>query len=158
MTANNSQKNLTIHWKLVEFVQLTNQEIHDIFAARIEVFVVEQDCAFQDIDGRDLDAWHLLGKSPSGEIAAYARILAPNTLYAEPSLGRIITTQAFRGQNLGRELLQRSIDHCQSKFPGPIRIAAQSRLENFYAEFGFVVASKEYLEDGIKHIEMVMKP
>ena len=146
---------IPIDWSVKHFGELSLTELHDLLAARVEVFVVEQNCAFQDIDGRDLDAWHLLGKCQENTVAAYSRILAPGTIYREPSIGRIITTSSFRGRNLGRELLRRSIDFCRAKHPLPIRIAAQLRLEKFYEEFDFVRAGPVYLEDGIEHIEML---
>ena len=130
-----------------------------MFAARQDVFVVEQDCVFQDIDGRDPGCWHLLGRAAggdrAGELAAYSRILAPGVVFAESSIGRIVTTSNFRGMNIGRELMQQSIDRCVEKYPGPIRIGAQIRLEKFYNEFGFERASDPYDEDGIEHIEML---
>lgn len=153
-----------IEWKFSRFDSLSPQEVHDFLAARQDVFIVEQTCIFQDIDGHDPGCWHLLGygtvdKAADGEgrsqLAAYSRIVPPGVIFAQSSIGRIITTTKFRGRNIGRELMRQSIESCQSTFPGPIRIAAQIHLEKFYDEFGFTRASDPYDEDGIEHIEML---
>jgi ElaA protein len=121
------------------------------------VFVVEQNCAYQDVDGYDLDAQHLIVWSGT-EVAAYLRVIAPSVKYDERSIGRISTSHAFRGTGLGRELLARTLTRLDAAFPGePLRIGAQARLRVFYESFGFQQASAVYMEDGIPHIEMLRR-
>jgi ElaA protein len=146
-----------IAWRCAAFAELTPREVHDLLQARAAAFVVEQACVFQDVDGLDPECWHLLG-TRSGALVAYCRLLPPGTKYAEPSIGRVVTTGAVRGTGLGRQLMREALDRAQSLWPGrAIRIGAQRYLEHFYGEFGFVAVSEPYDEDGILHIEM-MRP
>ena len=143
-----------ISWRLARFDELSPREIHDIFQVRIEVFVVEQKCVFQDLDGVDPDCWHLTGFE--GQLVAYCRLVPPGTKFAEPSIGRVLTTGSARRSGAGRELMRRAVDHASRLWPGrALRIGAQKYLEHFYAEFGFVTASEPYDEDGIPHVEML---
>jgi len=144
-------------WRFAPFDALSVRELQYIYMARQAVFSVEQKCAFMDADGLDERAYHLAAWSPSQrEPLAYARLLEPGAKYAEPSIGRVITTAAARGRGLGRETMARALSHAAEIWPGAaIRIAAQSRLEAFYASLGFVIASPRFLEDGIDHTEMV---
>ena len=144
-------------WRLLPFDALSARELQYIYMARQGVFSVEQQCAFMDADGLDERAWHLAAWSPSQrEPLAYARLLEPGAKYAEPSIGRVLTTKAGRGRGLGRDTMLRALAHAAETWPGAsIRIAAQSRLEGFYASFGFVIASARFLEDGVDHTEMV---
>jgi ElaA protein len=168
-----------IAWRFARFGDLSPREIHDLYQARAAVFVVEQACAFQDLDGADVESWHLLGfgpsarPSPKGEgerapsplgegrgegkpLLAYARLVPPGVKYEEPSIGRIVTTQEVRRTGLGRALVREALARAERLWPGrAIRIGAQQRLERFYQEFGFVTASAPYDEDGIPHVEMV---
>jgi ElaA protein len=153
-----------ISWRLARFDELSPREIHGIFQARVEVFVVEQKCAFQDLDGLDPGCWHLMGFSPSplgegrgeGNLVAYCRLVPPGTKFAEPSIGRVLTTGSARRSGAGRELMRRAVDHATRLWPGrALRIGAQKYLEHFYGEFGFVTASEPYDEDGIPHVEML---
>lgn len=149
---------MTTEWQWRRYADLSPLEIHAIFAARQAVFVVEQNCPYQDLDGKDLDAWHLVAWSGK-EVAAYLRLLAPGVSYAEPSLGRILTTQMGRGSGLGRELVARGLEKINELYPMlPTRIGAQAHLHKFYGAFGFVQASEPYEEDGIPHIEMRREP
>ena len=144
-------------WRFAPFDSLTARELQYIYMARQAVFSVEQQCAFMDADGLDERAYHLAAWSRvQREPLAYARLLEPGAKYAEPSIGRVITTAAARGRGLGRETMVRALAHAAEIWPGAaVRIAAQSRLEDFYASLGFVVASPRFLEDGIDHTEMV---
>jgi len=146
-----------ITWRSCAFDELAPRELQAINSARQQVFVIEQACAYLDADGCDEHAWHLAAWSPGQRLPlAYARLVAPGVKYAEPSIGRVITTASARGTGLGRELLQRAIALAAQVFPGhAIRISAQSHLERFYQEAGFVVVSERYLEDGIAHTEML---
>jgi ElaA protein len=152
---------MKIDWRFARFPDLTPQEVHDLFQVRVAAFIVEQDCVFQDLDGIDPQCWHLLGFSPaaSGEgqvIVAYCRFVPPGVKFAEPSIGRVVTTSEVRGTGVGRELVREALRRADKLWPGrPIRIGAQKHLDRFYAEFGFVVASEPYDEDGILHIEML---
>jgi ElaA protein len=144
-----------ISWRLARFDDLSPREVHDIFRARIEVFVVEQKCVFQDIDGADPVSWHLIGKE-EGDVVAYCRLVPPGAKFAEPSIGRVLTTGSARRSGAGRELMRRAVDHATRLWPGrALRIGAQQYLERFYGEFGFVTASQPYDEDGIPHVEML---
>jgi ElaA protein len=142
-------------WRFAHFDELTPREVHDLFQLRVAVFVLEQNCPFQDLDGADLDAWHLLGRAGNA-LQAYCRLLSPGVKFPEASIGRVITSQEARGTGLGRVLMAEALQRAQSLWPGqPIRIGAQARLEKFYEGFGFRRASDEYIEDGIPHIEML---
>ncbi|HEY2629471.1 MAG TPA: GNAT family N-acetyltransferase [Usitatibacter sp.] len=146
-----------MHWHFAKFDDLSPRDIHDVYQARIAVFVIEQECPFQDVDGADLPCWHLIGRaSPSGEVLAYSRLVPPGVKYPEPSIGRILTTANARGKGLGRELVAESIARAEKLWPGQsIKIGAQQRLERFYEGYGFARTSEPYDEDGIMHIEMV---
>ena len=142
-------------WRFAPFTQLGAREVHDILQARSAVFVVEQNCVFQDMDGADPASWHLFA-TRQGAIAAYCRLVPAGVKFAEPSIGRVLTAQAARGTGLGRSLMREAIGRCGALWPGAaIRIGAQLHLERFYGEFGFARASAPYEEDGIPHIEML---
>lgn len=141
--------------KRVAFDALDLNTLYDLLHLRQAVFCVEQNCAYQDLDRKDQTAWHVLAYL-KGELAGTLRILMPNTSYPEAaSIGRVATTQKFRGQNVGRALMTFAVGECLVMFPNlPIRIGAQRYLEAFYQSFGFETCSEIYLEDGIEHIEM----
>jgi ElaA protein len=142
-------------WRFAPFGELGAREVHDILQARSAVFVVEQNCVFQDMDGADAASWHLFARR-QGAIAAYCRIVPAGVKFAEPSIGRVLTAQAARSTGLGRSLMREAIGRCAALWPGAaIRIGAQLHLERFYGEFGFARASAPYEEDGIPHIEML---
>jgi ElaA protein len=136
------------------FEQLDKAELYEIMQLRIEVFVIEQDCPYPDLDGTDHECLHMWIVQDD-QIASYLRINPAGSRYAEPSLGRIVTKLAHRSKGLGAVIINKAIEVvCQEK-PTAIRISAQSHLENYYEKFGFVKASDEYLEDNIPHIEML---
>ncbi|MBL0143106.1 MAG: GNAT family N-acetyltransferase [Betaproteobacteria bacterium] len=144
-------------WRFARLDELTAREVHDILQARTEVFVVEQACVFQDMDGVDPGCWHLFSHV-DGALATYCRIVPAGIKFAEPSIGRVITTQAVRGTGLGRALMVEAIARAKALWPGrPVRIGAQQRLERFYQSLGFVTDSEPYDEDGIPHIEMLLR-
>ncbi|MEP6876025.1 MAG: GNAT family N-acetyltransferase [Burkholderiales bacterium] len=144
-------------WRWCRFDELSVFDLQAIYMARQQVFSIEQACVYLDADGFDAASWHLAAWSPEHKVPlAYARVVHPGQKYAEPSIGRVITTAAARGTGLGRELMRRAIECCTEAFPGQgIRLSAQARLESFYAELGFVAVGPPYLEDGIPHTEMV---
>ena len=149
---------MTPAWRLAPFAQLAVADLHDILRLRGDVFVVEQACAFADVDGADPLAWHLWTRDGEG-VAAYARLIGAGVKFAEPSIGRIVTAPRLRGTGLGRLLVAESIARARGLFPGAaLRIGAQHRLERFYAAFGFVTDSAIYDEDGIPHVEMRLGP
>ena len=147
----------SLTWRWCRFDELSVFELDAIYRARQLVFSIEQACAYLDADGFDAASWHLAAWSPPQQVPlAYARVVHPGQKYTEPSIGRVITTAAARGCGLGRETMVRAVAHAAELWPGAaIRIAAQSRLEAFYASLGFVIASPRFLEDGIDHTEMV---
>jgi ElaA protein len=148
--------NMTLAWTTKPFAALTLAELYALLQLRSEVFVVEQTCPFQDIDGQDQAALHLLGYTEAGELAAYARLFGPGLSYAQASIGRVITAPRYRRFGFGRELLRRAIAQCEEQYgEQPIKIGAQLYLKAFYESFGFVQQGEGYLEDGIPHIYMV---
>lgn len=139
------------------FQALTTEELYKILALRAEVFVVEQNCPYQDVDGKDLDSIHILGFI-NDEPIAYARVLEKGISYKDyASIGRIVTSPSYRGENHGHALVDYSIDVCQKKFPGqPVKISAQAHLEKFYNAHSFKATGEAYLEDNIPHIGMIL--
>lgn len=142
-------------WQWSAFGALTPAALYAVLAARSAVFVVEQACAYQDLDGYDAHADHLVAWR-DGEVAAYCRVFAPGVKYAEASIGRVLTSAAFRRTGVGRQLVARALAQLDARHPGRgARISAQAYLERFYASFGFETVSAPYLEDGIPHVEML---
>lgn len=149
---------LALDWQVLPFDALTTRQLHDLLQLRSAVFVVEQACAFQDIDGADPQALHVLG-THAGRLLAYARCFAPGIKYAEASIGRVVTDPAQRGTGLGHALIGRALEAVVRQWGRqPVRIGAQARLKRFYAGHGFVDAGRPYVEDGIDHLEMVWQP
>jgi len=146
-------------WRSCRFDELDVHELDAIYRARQQVFSIEQACIYLDADGFDANALHLAAWGADRTVPlAYARLVHPGQKYAEPSIGRVITTSAARGTGLGRELVRRAIVECSQAFPGHgIRISAQTRLERFYGEFGFAAVGVPYMEDGIPHTEMLRR-
>lgn len=146
-----------LRWHWCHFRDLAVVDLQNIYMARQAVFAVEQQCVYLDADGVDEQSWHLAAWSPAHRMPlAYARVIEPGVKYAEASIGRVITTAPARGAGLGRELVARAMTHSQQVFAGHgIRISAQSRLERFYAGFGFAIVGERYMEDGIPHTEML---
>ncbi len=144
-----------ISWQCKTFSELTNEELYKILQLRNEVFVVEQNCPYQDCDNKDLKAHHLTGWN--GDIlVAYTRLLPKGISYPDAaSIGRVVTSPAFRGKNLGRELMLKSMESIYTLFGHvPITIGAQLYLKRFYESFSFLQQGAGYLEDGIPHITM----
>ncbi len=142
-------------WICKPFNQLTNHELYAMLRLRSEVFVVEQNCVFLDMDNKDQDCWHLLGYI-NGDLAAAARLLAPGKPYAEMSIGRVVSSPVYRKSGFGRALMETAIEKCYELFgKDAIKIGGQLYLKKFYESLGFVQTSEIYLEDDIEHIEMV---
>ncbi|MEY8781525.1 GNAT family N-acetyltransferase [Allomuricauda sp. XS_ASV26] len=137
------------------FNQLTTEELYQILRLRSEVFVVEQDCVYQDVDNKDQKALHIIG-TKNGEIVAYTRIFKPGDYFNNVSIGRVVVSQDQRKYGLGKRIMQASLAAIDQRFPNqPIEISAQSYLLKFYTELGFKVTGEEYLEDGIPHRRML---
>jgi ElaA protein len=149
----------TLSWRCSRLSELTPLELARIYRARQQVFTIEQDCVYLDADEADEHSYHLAAWSSEHTVPlAYARLVDPGVKYAEPSMGRVITTAAARGTGLGRELVQRVLALSARVHPGlGIRISAQSRLRRFYNELGFEAVGADYMEDGIPHIEMLRR-
>jgi ElaA protein len=155
-----------IIWHSKHFKDLTAEELYRIFHLRLSVFVVEQNCPYQDADGKDLKSFHFWGSltpNPSpkegGKLIAYARILPPGISYKEASIGRVVTSTEARKIGAGKILMQKSMEFIKKEFGDiPVRIGAQAYLQKFYEGFGFVREGDEYDEDGIPHIIMLYTP
>jgi ElaA protein len=146
-------------WRACRFDALPPAEVDRIYAARQTVFAIEQRCVYLDADGYDERAYHLAAWAPGERLPlGYARLLDPGTKYVEPSMGRVLTVGRGRGTGLGREVVRRMLALGLEAWPGMgNRISAQTRLERFYAGFGFEVVGVPYLEDGIPHTEMLLR-
>lgn len=145
-------------WRWSRFAELGVEDLYDALALRCRVFILEQG-PYLDTDGVDRQSWHLLGRDAAGALVAYLRVVDPGVKYAEPSIGRVITSPEARGTGLGHRLTAEGVQRCASAWPGQgIRISAQAHLEAFYAGHGFERVGEPYLEDGIPHLEMVRKP
>jgi len=144
-----------IDWSLKKFEDLSLLELYEILQLRSEVFVVEQNCVFLDLDGKDQFSLHLQGRI-NGQLAAVVRILPPGLAYDEPSIGRVVSSPKFRKQGVGIELMKKAIEKIISLYGEvPIKISAQVYLKKFYENFGFLECSEAYLEDDIPHIKMI---
>lgn len=152
---------MQIRWEWHAFDAFDPRQLYAVLAARAAVFVVEQNCPYQDLDGHDASAEHLVAWAGDA-VAAYARTFAPGTPGThgtEASVGRVLTAAAFRGSSLGRELMARALARLDQCHPTHgVRISAQQYLEKFYRSFGFATASESYLEDGIPHVQMLRAP
>ena len=143
-----------MQWKTQEWQQIGRDEAYALLQLRAEVFVVEQDCAYQDLDGKDEPALHVSAWE-GGKCVATARVLPPGVSYAEPSIGRVVVHADHRKYGLGRELMGHALAASLDRWPeAGIRISAQTYLEAFYQSLGFVTCSEHYLEDGLPHVQM----
>jgi len=150
-----------IQWDVKRFRQLSIDELFHILQLRIDVFVVEQQCAYPELDDYDRQKGtrHLCGWDESRSLITYARILPPGLRFPEVNVGRFVVRKASRGQGIGHQLLGKALKVIQKTWLGnDMRISAQDYLQKFYEQYGFVRVSDVYLEDGIPHIEMIKKP
>jgi len=146
-----------ILWKIKSFNELTTPELYEIIKARVNVFVVEQDCPYPDLDDYDQRAIHIWAEEDN-KVLAYCRIFNKQIKYPETSIGRVLTAEKARGKNLGKRLIQYAIEIIENRFYTPeIRISAQDYLLRFYSGFGFEDTGKKYFEDNIPHTEMLRK-
>ena len=138
------------------FAQLSTAELYALLRLRCEVFVVEQRCAYQDIDGNDPKADHLLAWDSGGSLSGCLRVFVPDAADGCARIGRIVTSPRHRKAGLGRWLVRQALDFVAARYgDAPVEISAQVHLERFYAEFGFVRSSPDYVEDGILHCDML---
>ncbi|MES2627937.1 MAG: GNAT family N-acetyltransferase [Bacteroidota bacterium] len=145
----------SLTWELTSFNQLTLTKLYNYLALRSEVFIVEQNCPYQDLDGMDERSMHLIAYD--GELpVACARLFAPGDCYTEACIGRVITKPSHRSLKIGHELMKRAIAFCEQEYDHSlILISAQAYLEKFYESHGFLRVSDIYLEDNIPHIKML---
>lgn len=149
----------TLQFSSKPFEALTVYELYDIMALRQEVFVVEQNCPYLDADGKDLHAWHIMGRNEEGDLVAYTRVLPPGVSYeGYASIGRVVSAPEVRRSGAGRLIMEHSLALCRALFgpTPPVKISAQTYLIRFYESFGFRSTGEEYLEDGIPHVAMVL--
>ena len=146
---------MKLQFEIKRFNALSTLELYQLLQLRSQVFVVEQNCVYQDIDGKDEKAMHVLGKMDD-RIVAYSRIFKPNDYFDNASIGRVVVSEHARAHKFGFDLMQEAIAAVGSEFGiQPITISAQLYLKKFYESLGFQQVSETYLEDGIEHIEMV---
>jgi ElaA protein len=146
---------MIINWECKPFNTLTPDELYSILKLRIEVFVIEQNCVFQDCDDKDQESYHYMGWQKN-KLVAYTRLMPAGLAYEEISIGRVVTSPIVRHSHIGKELMSNSIEKLHELFGKlPIKIGAQLYLKRFYESLGFIQCSKIYLEDGIKHIKMI---
>lgn len=147
---------MTIAWSCVPWASLDRDRLYELLALRARVFVVEQRCAFQDLDGADRDAWHLLGHE-ADRLVGYARIFPACAASTHAVIGRVVVAPESRGTGLGRALMIEAISRTRAAFGrGPIQIGAQAHLARFYGSLGFVTSGTPYDEDGIPHVPMTL--
>lgn len=146
------------NWEIKPFDRLSLNELYDILKLRIDVFVVEQNCVYAELDEKDRHpgTLHMLGKDDPGRLLAYLRILPPGSGFKEPGIGRVVVSGSSRRQGLCRVMVQKAVEEICRVWPGMgIKISAQLYLETFYKSLGFIRTSEPYLEDGISHVEMI---
>lgn len=154
-----------VQWQWLPFAALDGASVHAMLLARQQVFVLEQQCLYPDIDARDLHAMHLLGwrqaaagksSQDTAELLAYLRCMGPQSPADDVVFGRVLVAESARRSGLGRQLMHEGLARARAQFPGHrLRLSAQAHLQQFYAEHGFACISDIYLEDDIPHVTMV---
>lgn len=148
--------NQETHWKSLHFDELTTKLFHDILQLRINVFVVEQNCPYPELDDKDLIAHHILATDRKGEVVATARLLPKDVSYNVPSIGRVVVREDYRDKKLGHDLMEYAMKCANELYPDQdIKISAQEHLKGYYEKHGFEQVSEMYLEDNIPHIAML---
>ncbi|MBW3112469.1 GNAT family N-acetyltransferase [Bacillus sp. MCCB 382] len=144
-------------WKVKSFTDLSTHELYELLQVRTEVFVVEQECAYLEVDGKDLHSYHLY-REENGEVVAYARLLPAGVSYEQPSIGRVLVKEGYRGKGLANELVKRGLAFIHEEWgQQQVKIQAQEYLREFYGSFGFRAITETYLDDGIPHIDMILE-
>ncbi len=149
-----------VKWHQVKFSQLSNDQLYELLKLRVDIFVVEQNCPYPELDDKDRDkqTYHLLGLDADGALLAYARVLAPGISYTESSIGRVAVSQQVRGKGIAKPLMEQAIETARQAWPkSDIKIGAQEYLLHFYQGLGFKPISDVYLEDGIPHLDMLFQ-
>jgi ElaA protein len=145
-------------YEFKHFEELSNHELYDMLRLRAEIFVVEQTCIYNDLDGLDKEATHLIVKNKTNEIIATSRLLQPGTRFTDFSIGRVVVKQNMRGTGLGSRMMEAAKKFMMEKWDAKnIKVSAQKYLQKFYEDLGFSVTTKEYLEDGIPHVGMIFR-
>ena len=143
-------------FQMKSWAELDKSELYQLLQLRAQIFVVEQECAYQDLDGQDPEALHLLASDEHQTLVAYARLYETQIDTKDyVAIGRVCTAEAYRGQGISRQLMQQAISYIESNQKKPITVSAQAYLEQFYQSLGFATVSEPYLEDGIPHIRMI---
>ncbi len=148
-----------MHWQDYGFTELTHRQLYQLLKHRVEVFVVEQNCPYPELDDKDCleTTRHLLGCDEQGDILAYSRILAPKVSYQDASIGRVLVVKSARGRGVASQLMEKAIEVAGRYWPeADIQIGAQAHLKAFYQQQGFEPVSELYLEDGIPHLDMLL--
>lgn len=146
---------MKIIWHFKPFDDLTPQELYMILQLRNEVFVVEQQCIYNECDGKDMDCFHLWA-TLNDEVIACSRIVPPEISYKEPSIGRVVSHPNYRHLKLGHHLMRHSLEIIKNTYnTSSVRISAQCYLGSFYEQYGFRQISEQYLEDNLPHMEML---
>ncbi|MCE7791589.1 GNAT family N-acetyltransferase [Salipaludibacillus sp. CUR1] len=144
-------------WYIKKFEELTANELYALLRERVNVFVVEQNCPYPEVDDKDQASYHLYAKK-NGEVVAYTRLLPAGVSYEQASIGRVLVKESCRKTGLGRELMERSMDFLKNHLKEKeVKLQAQEYAMHFYGSFGFKPVSEVYLEDDIPHVDMVWK-
>lgn len=147
---------LRVRWAWYRWDEMTPDVVYAAMRLRSAAFVVEQNCVFPDMDGRDPSCAHLCGWDGAGALLAYLRLVPPGVRTPDVSLGRVVVAATARGQGLGRAVMQEGLRGCAARYPGlPVRVSAQQHLERFYRSLGFRTVGAPYDEDGILHVDML---
>lgn len=145
-----------LQWRCHDFAEFTTIELYEVLQLRDQVFVVEQQSIYGDVDGVDQKCWHLSARDEAGRLVAYARLIPPGLTYADAAaIGRVVIPPRLRGSGIGKPLMSQAIRHCQRLFAGfPLMLSSQADRQPFYASFGFVAVSAPYDDGGIPHVDM----
>ena len=149
----------TLRWSWHTWPTMTPDLVYEVMRLRSAIFVVEQNCVFPDMDGRDPSCEHLCGRDAAGKLVAYLRLVPPGVRTPEVSLGRVVVAHEARKHGYGRAVMLEGIAGCAKRYPGaPVKVSAQQHLERFYQSLGFRTVGPPYDEDGIMHVDMVRTP
>ncbi|MGB3590988.1 MAG: GNAT family N-acetyltransferase [Nonlabens sp.] len=140
--------------EISNFAQLTTTQLYELLQLRSAVFVVEQDCVYQDVDGKDQRATHVMGYE-NDVLVAYTRVFAAGDYFDQASIGRVVVSGDHRGRDYGKKIMEASINYLKEQKCGTIKISAQCYLDQFYKDLGFTATGENYLEDGISHQAMI---
>ncbi len=148
-----------MNWYIKDFNELTKNELYQIIKLRIDIFVVEQSCPYPELDNKDQLAYHCFCKDAANAIVAYCRIFKPGDYFKEVAIGRVVVHKTYRKQKLGYQLIQKALDFIKQTWQKTsVKLGGQIYLEHFYKNLGFVTVGKPYIEDGIPHVYMILKP